>query len=140
MNGLDTATRDLDPPFAVVVMDALRANAADLVRRANGKPIRVASKSVRCRAILRTVLEQPGFQGILAYTLAEALWLADEFDDVVIAYPTVERSALRQLAADPQAAARVTLMIDSVEQLNFVDDVVPADRPPLRVCLDLDAS
>ncbi|HEY3632609.1 MAG TPA: amino acid deaminase/aldolase [Jatrophihabitantaceae bacterium] len=140
MNYLDTATRDLDPPFAVVAMDALRANANDLVRRAGGKPIRVASKSVRCRAILRTVLERPGFHGILAYTLGEALWLADEFDDIVIAYPTVERSALRQLATDPQAAARVTLMIDSVEQLNFIDDVVPSDRPPLRVCLDLDAS
>jgi D-serine deaminase-like pyridoxal phosphate-dependent protein len=137
---LDVATRDLDPPFAVVDLRALRTNAADLVRRAAGKPVRVASKSVRCRAILRTVLDQPGFHGVLAYTLAEALWLADEFDDVVIAYPTVERAALKQLAADPQAAARVTLMIDSVEQLNFVDDLVPADRPPLRVCLDLDAS
>jgi D-serine deaminase-like pyridoxal phosphate-dependent protein len=140
MRRLDVATRDLDPPFAVVDLDALRANAADLTRRAAGKPIRVASKSVRCRSILHTVLARPGFEGILAYTLAEALWLADEFDDVVIAYPTVERAALRQLAADPQAAARVTLMVDSVEQLNFIDDVVPADRAPLRVCLDLDAS
>ena len=140
MRGLDVATRDLDPPFAVVDLDALRANAADLARRAGGKPIRVASKSVRCRSILQTVLARPGFEGILAYTLAEALWLADEFDDIVIAYPTVERAALRQLAADPQAAARVTLMIDSVEQLNFIDDVVPAERAPLRVCLDLDAS
>jgi len=140
MRRLDVATRDLDPPFAVVDLDALRANAADLARRAGGKPIRVASKSVRCRSILQTVLARPGFEGILAYTLAEALWLADEFDDIVIAYPTVERAALRQLAADPQAAARVTLMIDSVEQLNFIDDVVPAERAPLRVCLDLDAS
>jgi len=140
MRRLDVATRDLDPPFAVVDLDALRANAADLARRAGGKPIRVASKSVRCRSILQTVLARPGFEGILAYTLAEALWLADEFDDIVIAYPTVERAALRQLAADPQAAARVTLMVDSVEQLNFIDDVVPAERAPLRVCLDLDAS
>jgi len=140
MRRLDVATRDLDPPFAVVDLDALRANAADLARRAGGKPIRVASKSVRCRSILHTVLARPGFEGILAYTLAEALWLADEFEDVVIAYPTVERAALRQLAADPQAAARVTLMVDSVEQLNFIDDVVPSERAPLRVCLDLDAS
>ncbi|HEY3714319.1 MAG TPA: amino acid deaminase/aldolase [Jatrophihabitantaceae bacterium] len=140
MRRLDVATRDLDPPFAVVDLDALRANAADLTRRATGKPIRVASKSVRCRSILHTVLARPGFEGILAYTLAEALWLADEFDDVVIAYPTVERAALRRLAADPQAAARVTLMVDSVEQLNFIDDVVPPERAPLRVCLDLDAS
>src|SRR3954465_5732001 len=46
---LDRATADLDPPFAVVDLDALDANADDLVRRAAGKPIRGASKSVRSR-------------------------------------------------------------------------------------------
>src|SRR4051794_20047006 len=73
---LDRATADLDPPFAVVDLDALDANAGDLLRRAAGKPIRVASKSVRSRAVLRRVLARPGFAGILAYTLREALWLA----------------------------------------------------------------
>ena len=38
-------------PFAVLDLHALDANADDLVRRAGGKPIRLASKSVRCRAI-----------------------------------------------------------------------------------------
>src|SRR5690606_15456153 len=39
------------------------------------------------------------------------------------------------------AAARVTLMIDSVAQLDLVDAVVPpARRPAFRVCLDVDAS
>jgi D-serine deaminase-like pyridoxal phosphate-dependent protein len=45
---LEAALADVEPPFAVVDLDALRANAADLARRAAGKPIRVASKSVRC--------------------------------------------------------------------------------------------
>ena len=48
---LDAATAALDPPFAVVDLDAFDANAADLVRRGGGKPIRLASKSVRCRAL-----------------------------------------------------------------------------------------
>ena len=60
---LDRATADLDPPFAVVDLDAFDANAADLVRRAGGKPIRVASKSVRCRALLDRVLARAGFRG-----------------------------------------------------------------------------
>jgi D-serine deaminase-like pyridoxal phosphate-dependent protein len=141
----EAATADLDPPFGVIDLAALRANADDLVRRAAGRPIRVASKSVRCRAILREVLARPGFAGILGYTLREALWLAAEFEDVVVGYPTVERAALGRLATDPVAAGRVTLMVDSVEQLDFVDavlaDVAPAgSRPPLRLCLDLDAS
>ena len=141
---LDGATADLDPPFAVLDLDALDANAADLVRRASGKPIRVASKSVRNRGVLRRVLARPGFTGVLAYSLSEALWLAGEdpvSTDVVVGYPTADRSALRRLAADEAATARVTVMVDSPEQLDLIDDVVPPDRrPALRICLDVDAS
>lgn len=142
---LDAATADLDPPLAVLDLDALDANADDLVRRASGTPVRVASKSVRSRAVLRRVLGRPGFSGVLAYSLAEALWLSGGEDpvstDVVVGYPSADRSALRRLAADDAAAARVTLMVDSPEQLDLIDDVVPPERrPALRVCLDVDAS
>src|SRR6476620_8160256 len=121
---LDRATASLDPPLAVVDLDALGANADDLVRRAAGKPIRVASKSVRSRPVLRRVLSRPGFAGVLAYTLAEALWLAGGDDpvstDVVVAYPSVDRAALRQLAGDETAASRVTLMVDSPAHLHMI--------------------
>ena len=142
---LDAATAELDPPLAVLDLDALDANAADLERRAAGRPIRVASKSVRSRAVLRRVLARPGFSGVLAYTLAEALWLAAGDDpvstDVVVGYPTVDRGALRRLAADEQLADRVTLMVDSPDQLDVLDAVAPPGaRPAVRVCLDVDAS
>jgi D-serine deaminase-like pyridoxal phosphate-dependent protein len=142
---LDRATASLDPPLAVLDLDALDANAADLVRRAAGKPVRVASKSVRNREVLRRVLARPGFAGVLAYALPEALWLAGGDDpvstDVVVGYPSVDRGALRELAADETAAARVTLMVDSVAQLDLVDAVVPpGQRPDIRICLDVDAS
>lgn len=140
---LTAATAQLEPPFAVVDLGALRANAEAMVSSAAGKPIRLATKSVRCREIARGVLEQPGFRGVLALTLAEALWLAvelDELDDIVVGYPTADRDALRRLADDAELAARVTLMIDSVEQLDFIDAVVGTDGPKLRICLDLDAS
>src|SRR5699024_11432098 len=72
------------PPYTLSLHDALpifdlaafRANAADMTRRAHGRPIRVASKSVRSRALLRAVLDLPGYRGIMAFTLPEALWLA----------------------------------------------------------------
>lgn len=142
---LDRATAALDPPVAVLDLDALDANAADLVRRASGKPIRVASKSVRSRDVLRRVLARPGFSGVLAYALPEALWLAGGDDpvstDVVVGYPSADRAALRRLAADDVLAGRVTLMVDSLAQLDLVDAVVPPDRrPELRICLDVDAS
>jgi len=134
----DRATADLEPPFAIVDLDALEENAAALTRRAAGRPIRVASKSVRCRAILEDVLARDGYAGIMAFTLPEALWLARAgHEDVLVAYPTADRHALAELAADPVAAARVTLMVDDVAQL----DLLPASPAhEVRVALDLDAS
>ncbi|TDB76459.1 amino acid deaminase/aldolase, partial [Actinomadura sp. KC216] len=86
----DATTAGIEAPFAVVDLAAFRANAAGLARRAAGKPIRVASKSVRCRALLEDVLALDGFAGIMAFTVPEALWLAREnvSDDILVAYPT----------------------------------------------------
>jgi D-serine deaminase-like pyridoxal phosphate-dependent protein len=133
---------DLEPPFAFVDLDAMDANARDMLRRAAGKPIRVASKSVRCRALLMRVLESaPAFRGLLNLTLPEALWLhAEGFRDLVVAYPWTGPSALRELAAvtaaDPGGAPAV--MVDCIEHLELAGRAVAAGAPPVRVCLDLD--
>src|SRR5690606_8753212 len=138
---LTRATAHLPAPLAVLDRAALEHNADDLVRRAGGKPIRVATKSVRSRPVLREVLRRPGYAGLLAYALPEALWLAQEHEDVVVAYPTVDRVALAELVRDEQAARRVTLMVDSPEHLDVVDAVAPPrQRATVRVCLELDAS
>jgi D-serine deaminase-like pyridoxal phosphate-dependent protein len=140
---LDRATARLDPPFAVVDLDAFDANAGALAERGTGKPIRLASKSVRCRSLIGRALDVPGWRGVMAFTLAEANWLASSgvTDDALVAYPTVDRSAVCTLASSPALASTVTIMVDSADQLDFVDSVVaPASRPSLRVCLDLDAS
>lgn len=140
--GFDAATADLDPPFGVIHRGALAHNAHDLLRRAAGTSIRVASKSVRVRGVLDAVLKLPGYRGILAFTVSEALWLVGSgFDDVVVAYPSVDRQALRTLAHDEQAAAAITLMIDDPAHLDVVDSVAPRrSRATVRVALDLDAS
>ncbi|RJL32386.1 amino acid deaminase/aldolase [Bailinhaonella thermotolerans] len=133
----DRATAGLDAPFAIVDLAAFDANAADLARRAKGKPIRVASKSVRCRHLLERVLAMDGFAGIMAFTLPEALWLVSEgFRDVLVAYPTADRSALAALAADPRATTEITLMVDSLEHLDLIEDAARGSE--IRVCLDID--
>lgn len=141
---LDRATAGLEPPFAVVDLDAWDANALDLVRRAGGTPIRVASKSVRVRALLADVLARDGFAGVLAYTLSEALWLADHgvSGDVLVGYPTADRAALRALAARGDGGPRVTVMVDDREQLDLIAGAWRAagEGPPVRVCIDVDAS
>ena len=139
-DALQAATTQLEPPFAVVDLGALRANADAMAARAGDKPIRVASKSVRCREVTRATLELDGYRGVLALTLAEALWLADDLDDIVVGYPTTDVTSLRRLAEDPGLADRVTLMIDSADQLDFIESAVGPGGTPLRVCIDLDAS
>ena len=135
------ATADLDPPFAIVDLNAFWHNAGDLRRRANGKPLRLASKSVRCRALQQRVLGTDGFRGTLAFTLPEALWLAENgFDDLVVAYPTADRSALRRLAATmkERPELKLAVMVDSVDHLDLID-AAGAGGGPIQVCIDVDA-
>ena len=139
--GLSAAAAHLSAPVAVLSLDALRWNAQDLLRRAGGTPLRVASKSLRVRGVIEALLALPGFRGIFAFTLAEALWLAEGCDDVVVGYPSADRAALARLLADERLAARVTLMIDDDAQLDLIDSLAPpGSRPAVRVCLDADAS
>ena len=131
-------------PTYVVELDAFDANAADLARRAHGKPIRVATKSLRVPSLIRRVVTTPGFRGLLSYDLREALWLSEQgvSDDIVMGYPTVDAVALRRLtapsAASSAARAAVTLMVDDVAQLDLVDSVRSCAEP-VRVALDVDA-
>ena len=133
-------------PVAVLDLDAADRNAADIARRAGGTPVRVASKSLRVRALLDRVLARPGFQGILAYTLPEALWLVDRgARDVLVAYPSAERGAVRRLACSPEALAAITLTVDETAQLDLLLDAT-ADLSPraggqrIRLALELDVS
>ncbi|MGW4366078.1 amino acid deaminase/aldolase [Nocardia takedensis] len=143
--GLHAATADLDPPLAALDLPTLRANAADLVRRAGGVPIRVASKSVRCRAVLEEVLgagltASGGFAGLMAYALPEALWLARQgARDVLLGYPSVDRAALAELASEQILLDSITLMVDDPDQLTLIRAAL-GDRARPRICLDIDAS
>ncbi|NRQ48427.1 amino acid deaminase/aldolase [Aeromicrobium stalagmiti] len=135
------ATSSLDTPFAVVDAPALWSNADDLVRRAAGVPIRVASKSVRVRSIVEQTLARDGFAGVMSYSLAESNWLVDQgLDDVLLAYPTTSRQALADLVADDRRRAAITVMVDSTESLDHIDALLGADHPAIRVCIDVDSS
>ncbi len=138
---LERATAGLQAPFALVDLDALWANAADLERRAGAKPIRLASKSVRCRVLQERVLARDGFQGTLAFTLPEALWLAGHgAQDLLVAYPTADSDALQALVGGTPRE-RVTVMVDCVEQLELIERATRATREaPVRVCIDIDSA
>lgn len=131
-------------PVAVLDLEAFDANAEDLATRAGasreqGLPIRVASKSLRVRGLLERVLERPGFAGVLAYTLPEAMWLSScGIEDLVVAYPTADREAIASLARDDRARSHITLMVDETAQLDLILDatrgLIGPGRPIRTAC------
>jgi D-serine deaminase-like pyridoxal phosphate-dependent protein len=134
---------EVEAPFAFVDLDAMWANSDAMLARARDKPIRVASKSVRCRALLEQILSRdPRYAGLMTFTLPETLWLAEAgFENLLLAYPTADRGALEALAlrsvANPAGAPIV--MVDCVEHLEAIESVLGAGAAPVRVCIELDA-
>src|SRR5262249_25293763 len=126
-----------------VARAAMWWNADEMLGRAGVKPIRVASKSLRCRALQRLILGRQGFAGTMTFTLPETLWLAEQgFEDLLLAYPTTDGGALGELAlrsvAHPEGAP--VIMVDCPEHLDQIESVLGAGASPVRVCIELDAS
>jgi len=155
---LERIFEGVDAPFAFVDLDAMWSNAAEMLARARGKPIRVASKSIRCRALLVAILgrdgeagslgredaldaaREPGFRGLMTFTLPESLWLHDHgFDDLLLAYPTADRAALRVLGRVDDDHAPI-LMVDSAEHLDLIEAAAGPGGRAIRVCIELDLS
>jgi D-serine deaminase-like pyridoxal phosphate-dependent protein len=129
-------------PLAFVDLDRLRLNASALVERAQGKPLRIATKSVRCVRLLRRVLQEfPAFRGLMCYTAAEAAWLADQgFDDLLVGYPTVEERDLTAAALRVARGRRIVLTVDDAEHVRCLDAVATGNKTVLSVCIDVDMS
>ena len=113
-----------------------------MARRARGdRPIRVATKSLRCRYLIERALATPGYYGVMCYSLPEALWLhaIGTSDDLLVAYPSVDRRACgRWPWTTGQAADHDHGRFRRPSGSGGPD---PRDgHPQIRVCLELDVS
>lgn len=129
-------------PAAFVDLDALAANLADLRARAGALPIRLVTKSVRCVAILRRVLASgPPWRGLMCYSAAEAAWLASlGFDDLLVAYPSVEPEDLRAVATQLRSGRTIVLMVDSAAQVRRIAAIAREEGVVQPLAIDLDMS
>lgn len=154
------ALSGVEAPVAVIDLEAFDANVTALAQRAHGLPIRIASKSLRTPAAIDRALAHPSYSGVLAYSLPEALALhARGVRDILVGYPTVDRSSLTRMFAEAGATRNITLMIDCPTHLDIIDsarseaaagDAAAGDAAAgdsaggaaqaVRVCLDIDAS
>lgn len=137
-----TAFANQPKPFAFVDLDFFDENVLKVAARAGNKKIRVASKSIRCTALLRRILEHSEqYQGIMCFSAAEAVWLSEQgFDDLLVAYPTLEPTALQGVAQAVKKGHQIYLMTDKKEHLQAIEAVGKAAQVVLPVCLDLDVS
>ena len=129
-------------PLMLLDLDRLEANAHAMLLRAGRLPIRLGTKSIRCIDVLRRVQAlSPQFQGLLCYSAREAAWLASEgFDDLLVAYPTLDPLDLAAAAGALRKGQRVTLMVDSVEQCALLAARARELGLRYRLALDLDMS
>ncbi len=138
----DSILASVTPPFAFVDLDAMGRNARRLLDQAGGLPIRVASKSVRSTAMIKRILElDPGFRGALAFTVPEALHLAEQgIPNIVVGYPSVDRAAIARVARVAAEAPERSpvLMVDDRPHLDLIEGAIGAGRSEVRLCLDLD--
>jgi D-serine deaminase-like pyridoxal phosphate-dependent protein len=126
-------------PLVLVLCDELDRNARAMAERARPKPIRLATKSIRVRAVNERVLAMHGYRGLLTYHAREAAWLAENgADDLVVAYPTVEREDVEAVVAQLERGKRIALMVDSREQVEAIARLAKGTDVPL--CIDVDMS
>ncbi|MBJ7355551.1 MAG: amino acid deaminase/aldolase [Thermoleophilaceae bacterium] len=134
---------DRGSPFAFIDLDAMWSNSRQMLDRADGVPIRIASKSLRCAPLVRRILESDGrYRGQLTFTLAESLWLAEQgFEDLLLAYPCVDLEVLAALSARTaeHPGTAPAIVVDSVAHLDLIDKV-HSGGAPVRVAIDVDCA
>lgn len=129
-------------PFALVDLDMLDDNARAIAGAAGGKRVRLASKSIRSVDVLSRILASSSiYQGIMCYTAAEAAFLAERgFDDLLLGYPQWQPEAIRTLMNRVSEGRSITLMVDSVEHVEHVEQLARQEGTVMPLCIDLDMS
>ena len=135
-------------PAMIVDLDCLDENISRISELVSsvGKKIRIASKSVRVPSLLEYIMKKggPHFQGIMCFSVPEAAFLATQgFDDLLVAYPTVEEAELELFYSLTQDGLNISLMVDSIGQLKEIEKIwlhKGKSAKKARVCIDVDMS
>lgn len=139
------ALGDTPLPAAFVDLDAVDRNLETLLAplRASGKTLRIASKSLRCTALLRHLLQAGGdhLKGIMCFSATEAAWLVDQgFDDLFVAYPTGQRSDADALARANASGATAGIVVDDPAHLDLLGAAAQDHKTVIPVVVEVDTS
>ncbi len=129
-------------PSLLLDVDALERNIKKIAAQANGKKIRIATKSIRSVKVLEKILKSdPTFQGLMCFTPKEACFLAEKgFDDILLGYPCTDEEALQEIARWNEKGKQIVCMVDTEEQITLLENVAKKYGGFFYVCLDIDMS
>lgn len=141
---LGAILRDERLPAVVVDLDAFDHNVAHAagIVAPSGLGLRLATKSVRVVALIRRALESGApYRGLMCFSAEEARFLAGEgFDDLLVAYPTLQRVDLVALRELHEGGTTVWLVVDSADGLCALDAAMATCDRPFPAVLDVDMS
>jgi D-serine deaminase-like pyridoxal phosphate-dependent protein len=132
LNHLVAALAGAPLPAALVDLDAFDRNAA---RLRGAKPLRVATKSIRCPELIRRACAGGR---LMTFTAAEtAFWADAGLADLVLAYPTAQASDAA-LLAEANRRARARVVVDDAAQLAPLADAAGRTGTTIPVVVDDD--
>lgn len=139
---LNEIAKDLSLPTLLLDLDAFDQNCQEIARKANGKTIRVATKSIRSIPVLRRIFQSSSvFKGVMCYSPYEAIFLLEQgFEDILIGYPTWDDKAHTEIAKLNGKGHQVTLMVDSVDHVKHLNEVAEKAKGFFNICMDIDMS
>ncbi|MBP0725868.1 alanine racemase [Bacillus sp. RG28] len=134
--------KDVALPCAYIDWNAFEQNVKSIASKSNGKKIRIATKSIRCIKVLKYILNSDKcFHGLMCFNPHEAVLLAENgFDDILMGYPTMDEKGINSLIHQIKKGKLITFMVDSIEQINLLEQIGAKNDIIFSVCLDIDMS
>ena len=130
-------------PLALVDLDAMESNADRLAQLGKTKALRVATKSLRSPALIRRAVDRGGarFGPLMTFAASETPWLLEAgFKDLLLAYPTTQRSDLELVAKANKEGAIVAVVVDASEHILALEAAASAAGSTVPVVVDVDVS
>ena len=132
----------IEHPFAWLNLEALDHNIQFVNEACDGKPVRIATKSVRSVEALRYIHKHlENCSGYMTFTAAETVYLMEQgLDHFLIGYPVMEEMAVKKLLNYAKVGRNITFMVDSEQHLQFLHKLAKEVNVRVQVCIDVNVS
>jgi D-serine deaminase-like pyridoxal phosphate-dependent protein len=134
--------KQLSLPALLLDLDAFDDNCKKIAEKANGKKIRIATKSIRSVEVINRVMQSsPVYQGLMCFSPTEVIFLEEQgFNDLLLGYPCTDNEALYKISNKNKHSKSITIMIDCIEQTKLLEEIAKKTDGIFYICIDIDMS